>query len=346
MTESHQFDIIEIFSHALMVTAFVFMMMLLIEYINVMTRGQWQRKLVNHRWRQYFLGAFLGATPGCLGAFSVVSLYSHGVVSFGALVAAMIATSGDEAFVMFSMFPEKAIYITIGLLVLGFIAGVITDKIIKNPHKLLPTDKHDLEIHEQEYCDCFDPAEILKHLKNISFARFLMIAGLVVFMVFLISGQIGPGHWGWKRVTFLTGGLFSLFVVLTVPNHFLEKHLWEHLIKKHLLRIFLWTFGAFLLIHSLDHYLDATPWIADNLYLVLLLAVVIGIIPESGPHLIFVTLYFSGSIPLAILIASSIVQDGHGALPLLAFSKKSFIAMKAVNLVFGLIVGLILLQFG
>ena len=57
------------------------------------------------------LGAFLGVIPGCLGAFAAVSLYSHRNLSFGALVAAMIATSGDEAFVMFSMFPLQVIWI-------------------------------------------------------------------------------------------------------------------------------------------------------------------------------------------------------------------------------------------
>jgi hypothetical protein len=66
----------------------------------------------------------------------------------------------------------------------------------------------------------------------------------------------------------------------------------------------------------------------------------IGIIPESGPHLIFVTLFVSGSIPFSILIANSIVQDGHGALPLLAESRKSFLYMKGVNFIVGLLVGI------
>lgn len=38
---------------------------------------------------------------------------SHNVVSFGALVTAIIATSGDEAYVMFSIFPLEALWITV-----------------------------------------------------------------------------------------------------------------------------------------------------------------------------------------------------------------------------------------
>jgi len=63
-------------------------------------------------------------------------------------------------------------------------------------------------------------------------------------------------------------------------------------------------------------FVDIQAWISTNLFVVMFLAVVIGIIPESGPHLIFVTLFAQGSIPFSILLASSIVQDGHGMLSL------------------------------
>ena len=75
--------------------------------------------------------------------------------------------------------------------------------------------------------------------------------------------------------------------------------------------------------------------------LVLIVAVLVGVIPESGPHLVFVTLFASGTIPFSILLASSIAQDGHGMLPLLAESKKAFIAVKVVNVVVAFILGFI-----
>ncbi|MCK4348834.1 MAG: hypothetical protein KAW47_09485, partial [Thermoplasmatales archaeon] len=51
---------------------------------------------------------------------------------------------------------------------------------------------------------------------------------------------------------------------------------------------------------------------------VLLIASLIAIIPEFGPHLVFVTMFAKGLIPFSVLLASSIVQDGHGMLPLLS----------------------------
>ena len=66
--------LIGVLKHALMITSFVLIMMLLIEYINVQTRGSWQLALRKSRFGQYVLGALLGVVPGCLGAFTAVSL--------------------------------------------------------------------------------------------------------------------------------------------------------------------------------------------------------------------------------------------------------------------------------
>ena len=327
--------------HALMITSFVLIMMLLIEYINVHTRGSWQLALRKNRFGQYVLGAFLGVVPGCLGAFTAVSLYSHRTLSFGALVAAMIATSGDEAFVMFSMFPLQALWISLILFVVALAAGWLTDALFKNQARFLEFEDHELELHEEESCHCFSPGGTLIQLRQMTFSRAILIAMFGGLLFLLATGMLGPGIWDWKKITFTLGAGFALFVVLTVPDHFLQQHLWEHVVKKHLARIFLWTFGALLAINYLDAYLNISEWIQGNLLLVLLIAVLIGIIPESGPHLVFVTLFAQGTIPFSILLASSIVQDGHGTLPLLAVSGRAFIWLKLVNIAFGLIIGFV-----
>jgi hypothetical protein len=140
--------------------------------------------------------------------------------------------------------------------------------------------------------------------------------------------------------------LFALFIVSTVPEHFLERHLWDHIVKVHIPRVFLWTLGALLLMHLLLNYLNIEPWIKANYLAVLLIACLIGLIPESGPHLVFVTFYAQGAIPFGVLLASSIVQDGHGMLPLLAESKRGFFSVKAINLIVGLLSGLVCYLIG
>jgi len=333
--------LIGVIKHALMITSFVLIMMLLIEYINVQTRGSWQKILQKTRIGQYILGALMGVIPGCLGAFTVVSLYSHRTVSFGALVAAMIATSGDEAFVMLSMFPIQALWLSAMLFFVAITAGWMTDKLFLKQEQFLINENHELEVHQSDLCLCFSPGDIIPQLRHISFPRAVLIALLGGFLFALLTGILGSAVWDWKRITFAIGAGFSLFVILTVPDHFLEQHLWDHVVKKHLLRIFLWTFGTLLAIHYLDNWLDISTLIHDNLYIVLFIAVLVGIIPESGPHLVFVTLFAQGTIPFSILLANSIIQDGHGTLPLLAVSGRAFIWLKVINIVIGLVFGLL-----
>ncbi|MBN1853432.1 MAG: arsenic efflux protein [Pirellulales bacterium] len=324
-----------VFNHTLIITGFVFVMMLVIEYVNVLTSGALQKRLVRSRWGQYALAALLGVTPGCLGAFMVVGLYSHQMLTVGAVVAAMIATSGDEAFVMFAMIPYQALLIHIALFVIGTIAGALTDLLIKNQGERCTG----LEVHDNFQCQLFASGEILRQWRELSAARGILTTILVVFMIGIASGQIGPTEWNWIRITVLALSAVSLWIVVTVPEHFLEEHLWNHVARQHVPRIFLWTFGALLLMHILTHYLQLEGLIRENCWIVLLIACLVGIIPESGPHLVFLTFYVEGAIPISILLASSIVQDGHGMLPLLAQSKSAFVQIKLINLAVGLAVG-------
>ena len=337
--------VFQIFTRTIMITSFVLMMMLVIDYLNVQSKGVWNKKLQQKPYLQIFFAAILGIIPGCLGAFTVVSLFTHRVVSFAALVTAMISTFGDEAFVMFAMMPEKALILSL----IVFVIAIVTGMLILFFSNYFPKKKENsfgFEYHDDEQkCICFPKGKLLEQLKTMGFERALLISGLFLFSFFIITGKLGGHEWDWKRITFLIGSLFVLFIVSTVPEHFIKEHLWGHVIKKHLPRIFLWTFGAFVLIYVLEGYLDIEQWISNNVIWMLVIAVLIGIIPESGPHLIFLTLFVNGTIPFSILIASSIVQDGHGALPLLAESRKSFIYMKGINMIVGFIVGFIGLTF-
>ncbi len=331
----------ETLTHALMITGFVFVMMLVIEYVNVLTQGTWQEGLRGNRWQQYLLASLLGATPGCLGAFTVISLYSHRVVSLGAVVAAMIATSGDESFVMLSMVPGTAVLIFLILFGVGLTAGILTDALLDHRITRWAAIGHDLDRHDEGTCDCFPRGQILQQWRDCSLARGVLVLALGLFLFGLLAGQLGPPNWSWIRITLLLTSGVGLFIVATVPDDFLETHLWKHVARQHVPRILLWTFGALLVMHILVDQLQLAGWMQENRLLLLLAACIIGLVPESGPHLVFLTLYTQGAVPFSVLLASSIVQDGHGMLPLLADSRTSFFVVKTINLAFGLLVGLL-----
>jgi len=326
--------------HALMITGFVFMMMVFIEYLNILTQGVWQTGLEKSRWKQYLLAAFLGATPGCLGAFAVVALYSHGTMTLGAVVAAMIATSGDESFVMLSMFPGKALWIFAILSVMGIACGVVTDLIFRPEKDKTVKCETGFQIHEHETFKFFSMDKIREHWRHCSPARGILSVTLLLFLLGVISGHLGPPVWNWIRVTLTAVTIVCLFIVITVPEHFLEEHLWHHVAMEHVPRIFLWTAGALLAMHLLIDQFHMQAWLDNNRFIVMIIACLLGLIPESGPHMIFVTLFAEHAIPFSTLLASSVVQDGHGMLPMLAESRQDFIKVKGINMVAGLIVGI------
>lgn len=328
-------------AHAIMITGFVFMMMVVIEYLNVISRGVWQRGLRGGRWRQYLLASFLGATPGCLGAFAVVSLYSHREVTLGALVVAMVATSGDESFVMLSMIPEQAPFIFIVLFLTGLAAGYFTDIFFAEKTSNNTVCHNEFDIHEEDICHCFPWGRLRKQWEYYSPVRGILSFTLLLFLFAVMTDQLGPGNWNWIKVTLVILSTGAFFIVATVPDHFLDDHLWDHVVRRHVPRVFLWTFGALLLMHILMDQLHLEGWMQENQLIVLLIACLVGIIPESGPHLVFLTLFTENAIPFSVFLASSIVQDGHGMLPLLAESRRDFLKVKVINFAVGLLTGMI-----
>jgi hypothetical protein len=108
----------------------------------------------------------------------------------------------------------------------------------------------------------------------------------------------------------------------------------------------LWTFGALLIIEFGVHYGHFEKLTSEYALLLLVAGALLGLIPESGPHLIFVTMFANGLIPFSVLFTSSFVQDGHGMLPMLAYSVRDSVTIKAFNIVFGLTIGLLLYAAG
>ena len=324
--------------------------MLVIEYINVQTKGNWISGIEKHRWLQYFVTGIMGVVPGCVGTFGVVSMYIHNLISFGALLTALIATFGDEAFVMFALIPGTTIKLVFIILAIGIVAGIVVDYFMKGK-SIMPNRKSHLEIHHSDHSEIsfFDLKNSWLNIKNISFPRASLLGGAILIIIGIITGEFNEGSvfgsGNWEQISFMVVMLIGLFIIIAVSEHFLEEHLWHHIVKKHFLRIFLWTLGALLFIQIFNTYFHLEGWIKSNQIAILVLAVLIGIIPESGPHLVFVTLFINGMIPFGTLLASAIVQDGHGAIPLLAESKKSFFLAKGINIIIGMIVGLIGLYF-
>ena len=139
--------VIDVLRNSVLITGLVLIMMLMIEYFNIHSHGRWFSLIKDSKIKQIFLGSLLGLVPGCIGGFATVSLYTHRLLSLGALVAMMISSSGDEAFVIMAMIPREGFILFGMLFVISIITGVIVDYVIyRNPQKDLCPD--DFEIHD------------------------------------------------------------------------------------------------------------------------------------------------------------------------------------------------------
>jgi len=339
-------DLLSIVKHSVMITLFVFVMMLIVDYLNVLSNGRMTSGLKGNKWRQYTISAFLGATPGCLGAYLNVSFYVHGLLSFGAIVGGMVATSGDEAFVMLSLFPKQALLMFGLLFVFGIGLAWLTDKIVLvlNIKTCSECDSH--QVHTIETCTCYDKENLADHFLKISIPRAVLLLGGLVFVIALTTGVVGPQTWDWKRLTLTILAVIATAIIGSVPNHYLREHIWEHIVIKHLWQVFLWSFFAILIVELGLKYWNLEEFVTSHMVLVGIIAVLTALVPESGPHLVFVMMFSQGLIPFSVLLASSIVQDGHGMLPLLSYTVKDSILIKIFNLTFGTIIGLVLFLFG
>ncbi len=340
---------LEVLNESIVIIGFVFIFMILIEYVNIKTKGVWQNLLFKKKFNQYLIAAIFGGIPGCFGAYIAVALFSHRLFSLGAIITTMIATSGDEAFILLAKVPDIGILIIVLLMILGIVVGFIIDKspISKSDKLLKDFDESKFPIHQEDEHE-HHHIEKSEHGKySFLYPKRIIVGLAVTILIALLSSGTTMGEEPiWVKMILILSSIIVLIIIITSPNHFIEEHIWEHIIKIHLPQIALWTFVILLLLEGLFHFFDTNSLISDNMILVMLLAIIIGIIPQSGPHLVFITLFIQGSIPLSILIANSISQDGHGMLPLLAESKKSFILIKIVNIIVAGIIGFSLYFLG
>ena len=272
----------KIFWETVRITFIVTILMIIIEFFELRYKDKIRGAITESPLKQYLISSIMGAIPGCIGAFFIVSLYVHGLVGIGALAAVMLSTAGDEAFIMLTMIPRESLLIFAICIIVGIIGGFLTDK-IAGFIKLKICQPCTIEFHEEEKL---------------------------------------------------------------ALKHFLKEHVSNHIIKRHVPKLFLWLFSTMLATDFLMVTFDVEKIIPQNKLLLIILAALIGIIPESGPHLAFTILFSKGLIPFSVLLVNTISQDGHGLLPLMSYSVKDTFYVQIFTTLVALIVGIVLFLIG
>ena len=353
----HKF-LTDVVGQIVVITFFVLSMIMVLEYLNVFSKGHVHGFMQRNSGFQILIAAFLGIVPGCIGTYTAVSLYTHNVIGFGALLANLIATTGDEAFWMMSKMPDKSLIIFTGLFVLSVAAGYAANIFVSKKSNSCGQESHFVlhNTHDHQRHQSLH-GNIIENFRHISAHRLILLVSITVFIVLTLCGFLGEHHhhgdiqieseeegFDFVSIISLVVAAVALYVVVRVPEHFLEDHIWHHVIGQHFWKILSWTSFALVVVFVVNEVCDIETWVKQfsggSVYIFCMVAaILIGLIPESGPHVVFIMLYCNGVMPLGALLANCIVQDGHGAIPLFAESKKDFFIVKGIKVVLAVVVG-------
>ena len=158
----------------LAVTVFVAAMVLLFSWLQYITAGKFVDAIrANKRW-QPVIGALMGITPGCGGAIVMMPMYARGYVTYGTVIATLIATLGDAAFVLIGAAVTDSSFIApvIAVHLISFFVGVFWGYLVdglkitpRNPlGKFGPTFKDDNPPESSVESDELESHEIIDDL--------------------------------------------------------------------------------------------------------------------------------------------------------------------------------------
>ncbi|MCK8106520.1 putative manganese transporter [Pseudoalteromonas sp. 2CM41L] len=295
---------------------------------------------------EVLFASVLGALPGCGGAIIVVTQYTKGQASFGAIVAVLTATMGDAAFLLLATRPTEGLTIMAIGLVVGTLCGLIVNAIHK-PDFLRPSAQ------EQKHQVKVLPTKIIKISKPVW--MFAIIPSLII--AFLIAFNVNFDQFGQYTSTGISlfGAAMALFTVVIwayssrgesykeVTSEDDECNPPSKLIKvlqdTHFVTA--WVVASFMLFEILVSVvgLDLKTWFMHYAYLAPLIAVVIGFLPGCGPQIIVTTLYIQGIIPFSALAANAISNDGDALFPAIAMAPKAAVIATLYTSIPALVVG-------
>ncbi|WP_024607763.1 putative manganese transporter [Pseudoalteromonas sp. TAB23] len=290
--------------------------------------------------------ALLGALPGCGGAIIVVTQFTKGQASFGAIVAVLTATMGDAAFLLLATRPTEGLLIMGIGLVVGTFSGLLVNKIHKKDF-LRPTaqeQKHQIKILSTNIIKISKPVWMVAIIPS------LIIAFFIAFNVDF--SQFGSST---STVITLFGALMALFIVsiwalssrgesyqevtseddaCNPPSKIIKVLQDTHFVTA-------WVVASFMLFEILVNItgLDLKTWFVHYAYLAPLIAVLIGFSPGCGPQIIVTTLYIQGIIPFSALAGNAISNDGDALFPAIAMAPKAAVIATLYTSIPALIVG-------
>ncbi|MEJ2455083.1 MAG: putative manganese transporter [Candidatus Thiodiazotropha sp.] len=283
-----------------------------------------------NRYRRWHVpaGILLGAFPGCGGAIVAVTQFTRGHLSFGGLVATLIATMGDAMFLLLAQEPATAASVLVASAVMGLVTGYTVDA-WHGPDFLRPRPTFDNPRKQAR-----QPWLPRRWRRGERLWLTLALPGLAAGILGAFQIDVDALLPGSPAMMLgLAGALLALgmWVVRGGENAPCDSSGCE--IDSPLLRrvvndtnfVTSWVIFAFLGYELMMTGLGIDPTTAIAVWgpLVPALAILIGFVPGCGPQIVVTSLYLSGAMPLSAQLGNAIANDGDALFPAIAVAPKA-----------------------
>lgn len=171
---------------------FLFITYLIMEYIEHKL-GEKSKETIKKsgKWGP-IIGSILGAFPQCGFSASATNLYAGRVITLGTLIAVYLSTSDEMLPILISESVSPIIIVKILAIkvIIGIIAGIIIDTVIRKTNKKLLQENNKIKhICEEEHCHC-DENGIFKSALIHTIKIYIYIL-LITFIVNILVHFIG-----------------------------------------------------------------------------------------------------------------------------------------------------------
>ena len=295
----------------------------------------------NTRW-QPAIAAALGALPGCGGAIIVVTQYTRGYASFGALVSVLVATMGDAAFLLIARAPMMGLLVMAIGLVVGTLSGMLVDW--AHGRDFLRSAKADADNSAN-----IRPADGFIPPWATSLWLALLAPGLVmgVLMAFQVDIDVLTGIDGLTVGFGFAGAAFALLLWALSGNgnsHILcpvdTTGVGERVVIDTNF-VTAWVVMAFLA-YEISVYgfgVDVSVLFQSWAPIMPLVGILVGFIPGCGPQIVVASLYLAGAIPFSAQLSNAIANDGDALFPAIALAPRAALVATIYSAVPAFIVG-------
>ena len=278
----------------------------------------------------------LGALPGCGGAVVVITAFARGNITLGAMVAALIGTMGDAAFLLLAKEPTTYFKIIIISMFAAIICGWLVDRFHRG--ELYSTEVKFLghtiigrvRNRDKSYMILALPGLVLGSMQLMQINIYDL--GSFVFALGLGGAALSVGVWSISPVNAVTVHNDHPFTRATEETSFVTA----------------WVIAAYLAYEYAYAFfgLDLAG-LADAAWIFIpLLAILVGFVPGCGPQILVTTLYLNGIIPFAALIGNAISNDGDALFPAIALTPRMAVVATLYSAIPALIISYIFLFWG